>query len=372
MVWQHQTYNYCIHNILNVESQVPLTELQYFQTDTTLEDIDIQIRLDRQGTPSRLPGGISYDERLGRFGFGLTVLPGKFTQIIVSPLLEKSPNFLFTNVVEPILRWGFVRKDFALIKAAAVTRDGSAILIHSDEDRGKVVADLCRDQRHAFMADDLIIVGKNGQAFGYPKPVTIQQEMVRSNRDSFSRSNRLALLIRRSLYTRFTRRAGLWLSARDLPAATMNTYLQMLVPQPKKMLGDVFSGLNYAPSAPISQVVADQGLLGLTAAGDKFALLVEGLQQSEETNSFQPHPLLAQRLRFWQGDDLIVKERKIIVDALQRATIRWFEAENGFNGLDLGQENRGSKVTGNQERPREQSINRFAPSINAQKGTSKS
>ncbi len=31
MIWQHQTYFYSIHNLLNVESQVPLAELQYFE-----------------------------------------------------------------------------------------------------------------------------------------------------------------------------------------------------------------------------------------------------------------------------------------------------------------------------------------------------
>ena len=255
MIWQRRSYFYSIHNILNIESQVPLEELQYFQTNAALEPIDIQIRLDRQGTPSRLPGGISYDERLGRFGFGLTVLPGLFTQIIVSPLLERSPNFLFTNIVEPVLRWSFVRKDYSLIKAAAVVREDSAHLIHAGDDLGKAINFFCRNG-YAFMADDLIIMDSSGQLFCYPKPVTIQPYMMgQSNRNSLSVQDRIALSIRRLLYTRFTRRIGLWLSARNLPAATMNTYLQWLVPQPKQMLKQVLSGIEYTDLARIERVI---------------------------------------------------------------------------------------------------------------------
>lgn len=343
MIWQHQTYFYNIHNLLKVESQVPLAELQYFEKSPTDSDIDIQIRLDRQGTPSRLPGGISYDEQLGRFGFGLTVLPEDFTQVIVSPLLERSPSFLFTNIVEPILRWRFVRKEYALVKAAAITRGDSAILIQGEDEMGNAVSALCQKTGYAFMADDLIIMGKNGRLYGYPKPVTVQQNMVLDSAlspSSFVRlwSERVTLAVRRALYTQFTRRIGLWLSARELPAATMNTYLQWLVPQPKQMLGNVIKGINYADSAQLLRVIAVQEERDFDAASDQVAILVDRLQQGEEANTFQPHPLLAQRLRKWQGEDLLVKERKIIEDALEKAAQQWIVAGQDEWWRDLAAE----------------------------------
>ena len=363
MIWQHQTYYYSIHDILNVESQVPLAELQYFQTSSALDNVNIQIRLDRQGTPSRLPGGISYDEQLGRFGFGLTVLPGEFTQVIVSPLLERSPNFLFTNVVEPVLRWSFVRKEFALVKAAAVARDDLATLIHVDDDMGQAVSDLCQQKGYAFMADDLIVLGKNGRVYGYPKPVTIQQDMVQNNRAALSGREKLALAVRRSLYTRFLRRIGLWLGARDLPAATLNTYLQWLVPQPKHMLGDILQGISYADSAVLEQVVAVQMKKGLSAGGGETAALIDGLQQSEETNGFQPHPLLAQRLRIWQGEDLMVKERAIIKQALETAVQQWFEADNRNWWLELAHGINGITMEIRQELTDKNTTNHFTPMV---------
>ena len=59
------------------------------------------------------------------------------------------------------------------------------------------------------------------------------------------------------------------------------------------------------------------------------------LQQSEETDSFQPHPLLAQKLRIWQGEDLVDKERTIITMGLQNAIQEQVEANNSSWWLKL-------------------------------------
>jgi putative flippase GtrA len=351
IVWQPQTFYYNVHDLLTVESQIPLAELQYFKVDAPGEVVDIQIRVDRQGTPSRLPGGISYDERLGRYGFGLTVLPGDFLQVIVSPLLERSPGFVFTNVVEPILRWTFVRKGYALVKAAGLAAGKSAILIHGGRDMGQAMSILCSRFGYAFMADDLSIVAKGGIVLSFPKPVTISQGMVRggayaskgaggkwrgASKTSALREKSL-LFGQRLLYTRFARRIGLWLSDRDLPAATLNTYLQWLVPQPKYMIGDVVAGINYADTADGVLVVG----IGekQNQANDDVALdeLISALQQKEETASFQPHPLLAERLRIWQDRDLMREERDIIKQALDHSAVRWFEAKDGDWWLDLAE-----------------------------------
>ncbi len=320
-------------------------------------DVDIQIRLDRQGTPSRLPGGISYDEQLGRFGFGLTVLPGALTQVIVSPLLERSPNFLFTNIVEPVLRWSFVRKDHALVRAAGVAFDGEVILIHTDDDMGQAVSVLCRQEGYAFMADDLIIVDDHGQVYGYPKPVTILQDMVKTNENKLSARNKLALSARRVLYTQFIRRIGLWLSSLDLPAATLNTYLQWLVPQPKHMLGKFVEGIHYEDSARLRQVVVVNGKNDSTTTNDETAVLVERLQQSEKINGFQPHPLLAERLRIWRGEDLMVKEREIIEKAVEKAYKRWIKADSGDWWLELAQEIDDDKTNSGQGTPSRTPVN---------------
>ena len=334
MVWQPQTYFYRIHNILTIESQVQLVELQHFASDAPAEDIDIQIRLDRQGTPSPLPGGISYDERLGRFGFGLTVLPGDFMQIVVSPLLERSPSFLFTNIVEPVLRWSFVSKGYALVRAAGVTSGKSAVLIHSEQDLGQTMSILCTQYSYAFMADDLTIVDQEGKVYNYPKPVTINQQMIGDSERPPGFRDRLSRSGQRLLYTRFARRLGLWLSDRDLPAATLNTYLQWLVPQPKDMLAEVFSDIKYGePSSCVLIVGASEKP---TEEGeDLVEKMIDALQQGKERAGFQPHPLLAEQLRHWHGIDLMRKERAIIKQVVEASVLHWFEVGGSDWWLEL-------------------------------------
>jgi len=138
---------------------------------------------------------------------------------------------------------------------------------------------------------------------------------------------------RRLLYTRFARRIGLWLSDRNLPAATLNTYLQWLVPQPKEMLGEVFPGIDYGESAACLFIVAAGDEVG--EKSESNAALTEALQQGEESAGFQPHPLLANRLRYWQGVDLMVDEHTYIKNLVETSTLRRFDASEGDWGVEL-------------------------------------
>lgn len=334
MVWQPNTYIYRIHDILTIESQVKLLELQYFAVETADNEVDIQIRVDRQGTPSHLPGGISYDERLGRFGFGLTVLPGEYVQIVVSPLLERSPGFLFTNIVEPILRWSLVPKGYAMVKAASVSLGKAAVLVHAEQDLGGVTSVLCRQHGYLFMADDLSIVDQVGNVYSYPKPVTINQRMLRDGGLRPELRSRLAQAGQSLLYTRFARRLGLWLSDRNLPAATANTYLQWLVPQRKEMLGDVIPEIEYGEKASCMSIFAEGDGTEETVE-DSGATMIKVLQLGKESAGFQPHPLLASRLRYWQNIDLMEKEHATIKRTVDASTLGWFSSGEGDRDHEL-------------------------------------
>jgi len=301
---------------------VPLCDLEYFARPHISEDPDLKIRVDRQGTPTRLSGGISYDEHLGRFGFGLTVVPGPYTQIVVSPLLERSPEFLFTNVIEPIMRWRFVQLGYTLVRGAAVASDSAATILCAEQDMAPVVSELCRTFAYGFMADDLTLLSASGEAYCYPKPVTVSQAMLRGTRSRPGISERLSLRGQQLLYTRFVRRIGLWLSEQDLPAASFSTYIQRLVPQPKRQWADVFPEIDIVARATLATVAF--------APGDSSYLVATRLAQSVPAASFQPHPLLAERLRFWDGVDLIGREQEIITSALANVTILPLERDGAW------------------------------------------
>lgn len=326
---------YDIHGILAVASQVPLHDLAYFQTEAEPARIDLQLRIDRHGTPSRVPNAICYDEHLGRFGFGLTVIPGDFTEIVVSPLLETSPVFLYTNVVEPVLRWMLLARGHALPRLAGVVigpavggpeAGGRAVVFAGLADMGYGLARLCEDGNAAFLGDDRLLLGRDRRVRSFAKPVTARRDLTPP---AGALRAALALRLQRVLYTRPVRRLGLWLSDRRLPAATLNTYLQRLIPQPKYPLHELVPGLVYGQASPL-------GPLLWTQRDDAPATPLE--QMLDEGNGalgFQPFPLLRSELAHWGGRDWAAEERAILSAALTGCEpIAWRPAERWWEQID--------------------------------------
>ena len=322
MAWQARSYMYNLHDFLHIESQVPLRELDYFAADFSPEDVDVQVRVDRQGTPTDFPGGISYDDNLGRFGFGLSVLPGAYTQVVVSPLLEHSPDFLYTNIIEPVLRWRLLQEGYAMVKAACVARGEQALLINAQQDLGAAVSDLCESNNFAYLADDLVILDAHGGVYAYPKPLTVERSMLQGDGSAQYSSSRLLLAGQRVLYTRFVRQIGLWMSRQDLPAATVNTYLQRFIPQPKENMQVLYPDVELQKYANLAGVIVVMDGPANDPAGAAAALL----QQSELVAAFQPHPLLAEKLRMWGDVDLAQMERVIITQAVAGVPVKVLDA----------------------------------------------
>ncbi len=259
-----------------------------------------------------MPGAICYDEHLGRFGFGLTVIPGDFTEIVVSPLLETSPAFLYTNVVEPVLRWLLLTRGYVLPRAGGVVEPepggGRAVLVSGPADMGYGLGRLCAGGRLAFLGDDRVLLGRDGRARGFPKPVTARSEM---RPEGGAARAAVGLRLQRLLYSRPVRRLGLWLSERRLPAATLNTYLQRLIPQPKHPLHDLVPGVVYGDAAPPALLLLPEPH-GATLTAAVAALLDEG----DTAFGFQPYPLLLGELARWGGRDWPAEERAILSAAL--------------------------------------------------------
>ncbi len=64
-------------------------------------------------------------------------------------------------------------------------------------------------------------------------------------------------------------------------------------------------------------------------------MMIHDLQLGKESAGFQPHPLLAERFRHWQGVDLMGKEQAIIKQVVERAALHWFAAEGSEWWLEL-------------------------------------
>ena len=330
-------FSYDIHGILRVASMLQLPELEYFRVDHLLKEPDIRLRLERRrkerrrgergGTQRRSNNDIHYSESLGRLGFQVTISYNNCVEIAVSPILQLSLHVLYTNVIEPILRWAFVRKGYALVHAACIASYGQAILVTAKTDTGKTSTILraVENLGWSFLSDDMTIVSRDGKAVSYPKPLTISNHTLSAvnGNSSLRIRERLALQIQSRLHSRSGRRIGMRLSETVLPTATMNVIVQMLIPPPKYMVDRLIRQAKYANSAMLSgAVIIERGPEYEETLHHNQAVEIF-LQNAEDAYGFPPYPLLATSLSCWKGEDLHPQEQAIVDEALSRiSTVR--------------------------------------------------
>src|SRR6266508_2515588 len=325
-------FSYNIHNIIQVASMFELPELEYFRVPALTADPDIRVRLERRrkdrrkasrngGVPRRDQNNIHYAESLGRHGFEVTISNKNTVEVAVSPILRYSLHVLYTNVVEPILRWTFVRKGYALVHAACVSFDGQAVLVTARTDTGKTSTILRTVDNYAcsFLSDDMTIVSKDGHVMSYPKPLTISNHTLSAVNANSSMKwwERLALQFQSRLHSKGGRQLGLDLSKSKLPAATMNAIVQMIVPPPKYMVHRLIPKATYANHATLTRAV-------IIERGDEFVEALHHEQavdtfvkNAEDAYGFPPYPILADSLSRWNGQDLHPEEQAIVDKALE-------------------------------------------------------
>jgi len=325
------SYAYDIHGIIRVLSMFRLPELDYFRVFQPIPNPDIRVRRERrswkerrraarESGPRRSSSFIHYDEWLGRNGFEIRIAQQDCVEVAVSRIVALSPHVLYTNVVEPILRWAFVRRGYALVHAASVAFDGHAILITARTDTGKTSTILRAVKLLAcsFISDDMTILGRDGQVLSYPKPLTISKHTLQAiesdNRLTFSQ--RMALQVQSRLHSRSGRNMGLRLSRTKLPAATMNAVVQMLIPPPKYMVDSLVPTAKFADHAVLSgAVVIERGQEHESKLTHEEAVSTF-VSNAEDAYGFPPYPVLATSLSTHDGKDLHDREKSIIAEAL--------------------------------------------------------
>lgn len=337
-MWQPGIYRYDIHGLLRLESQVPLPELTYFATPEPLPHVDLQIRIDRHGTPSPQPGAITYSEGLSRFGFGLAVMPGAaYTEVVISPLLARSPFALYKSALEPTLRWALVQRGCALVYGAAVARHGRATLIVPEQDQGKTALSLQAVVQgdYAFMSDDFTILTADGRVYSFPKPVTMTAEVLRATTVTahLRRRERLKLWLWNALYGRAARSVGLRLSRGRWPIATFNLLWQRLWTPPKRNVMELLPDVTVADQATLDELI----LLREAGEGETAVVLSDApdfvYARQDAVQGFPPYDLLLASLGQSETADWRTAERAIICRTLAFVTARSITQKDG---IELG------------------------------------
>jgi hypothetical protein len=262
---------------------------------------------------------LRYTEGLGALGFGVEISQiGERVEVTAAPLLERSPHVLYTNVVEPILRWTFASTGYALVHAACFADGDSAFMVTARTDTGKTTTTLklLDHYPYSFLSDDLTIVCADGRVLAYPKPLTISRHTVHAVKTPLlSRRERVKLIPQSRLHSRSGRRFAMVLATMRIPAATLNAVVQRMVPPPKYDIDRLIPTARVAPEAQIAGLVIIQ-------RDDDFEKRLETrealdilLENCEDAFGFPPYAELEEWLQGMNGHNLKKAERAVIESA---------------------------------------------------------
>ncbi len=290
---------------------------------------------------------LRYSEGMGGFGFGVEISQvGERVEVLAAPLLQRSPHVLYTNVVEPILRWTFASKGYALVHAACFADGDQGFMVTARTDTGKTTTTLKLLDHfpYSFLSDDLTIVCPDGRVLAYPKPLTISRHTVHAVKTPLlSRRERVKLVPQSRLHSRSGRRFAMVLAAMRIPAATLNAVVQRLIPPPKYDIDRLIPTARVAPEAKIA------GLVIIQREGDYEVKMeteeaLEILRENcEDAFGFPPYAKIEEFLQGMNGHDLKVAERDIVTQAfgtvpatlIASSTMDWWQRLPGVMGSPI-------------------------------------
>lgn len=333
------TYQYCydIHGIIRIQSQYKLPELGYFKTNKLNGPADMVISTGKtslstsaQSDPSIQK--VQYDDGLGRLGFDIHITYTNPMEVVVSRLISFSPHVLYTNVIEPLLRWTFVRKGYVLIHAACLSFDGKAVLVTAKTDTGKtstIILTAKNTPSCQFLSDDMTIVSSDGTVLSYPKPMTISFHTLNAAKTApLPLLNRAALQVQSRLHSKSGRKAGLVLGNSKFPAASLNALVQMIIPPPKYMIDRLIPGAIYGKQAKLTHAMVIERGPDAEMKMSHQEIVQELAVNAEDAYGFPPYPIIGHLLYTQNGKDLHVEERAIVSKALEGCEAELLRSSN--------------------------------------------
>ena len=322
---------YSIAGILRIESDVPLRELAYFRTDEE-GTADLVIRTGRVGAlPIRrtrfVDSGpsLKYLEQLGAASANFQIVMGEPIEVRVAPLLASSPHVLYTNVIEALLRFLLVSRGYVLLHSACVMVNGHAVLLSAQTDTGKTstVINLVRDRQYQFLSDDMTIIGADGVAIHYPKPMTMSFHTMSAIRgQKLPLRQRAALSVQSRLHSKSGRTVGRRLGTMNIPIMSVNSVVQWLVPPPKYHIAALLN-CELAERAPIGHIFIMERGQALHERLRPSAAVPTLIENTDDAYGFPPFSTFAPRLRIGSDDYTALrrKEERLLRRAVARAAI---------------------------------------------------
>ena len=346
-------HRYDIHGIVTVESDVRLPELEWFRVPeaTARPTIRVRTRPSPNGSPTVNSGTphLRYSEWLGQLGFVADIRLADTIEVEASAMLRWSPHVLYTNVVEPILRWTFVQRGYALVHGACIANGDDAYLATARTDTGKTttVLKVLNGNACSFLSDDLTLLSADGRVLSYPKPLTISLHTVAAvARADLSKAERWRLIVQSRVHSRTGRVFAQILARTRLPAATINALVQMIIPPPKYGIERLIPGVDIGRDAKLRGIFVLERGDGLDLDLSHEEALDTLMANTEDAFGFPPYEALEGFLQRSSNGDLRPVERAIVSEGLANCSTKVLRRD-GMNWW----EDVGSAIVDSRQRP---------------------
>jgi dolichol-phosphate mannosyltransferase len=341
-------YRYDVAGVLTVGSQVRLLELEFFRAQSIPgSDVDIALRVGDVGKSrprmraamieSPDPTVIRYEEHLGRLGANFRARIDERITLEVGPLLARSCHVVYTNILEPLLRFVMVSRDRMLLHSACIELAGTGVMLSALTDTGKTstVLRLLREHGGRFLSDDMTVIDRDGNASWFPKPLTISAHTLRAvSAEDLTPSEWRKLQIQSRLHSKGGRSIGMALSRFNLPIMGINALTQMMIPPPKYTV-DRLVPCKLTDATRVTELFIIERGSPCLADLDKADALTRLLANTDDAYGFPPFRYLAPAINIGSQDyhQLRAAERDILAGFLSNIRIRTL-ASDSFSWAD--------------------------------------
>jgi glycosyltransferase involved in cell wall biosynthesis len=330
-------FRYDVHGIVTIGSPVVLKELESFRSQHLRGRLDIEIRPGVVGDgrwrrrtrvtqyPSA-PAAARYEEHLGRHGADFSVEMGDTIQVVVGPMLMRSPHVLYTNITEALLRFVMVSRGYMLLHAACLELEGRGVMMSALTDTGKTgtILRLLRENDSKFLSDDMTILSPDGIALTYPKPLTISQHTLRAvNAGDLTKKEWRRLKLQSRLHSKEGRGIGSRLGEMNVPIMGLNAFTQYVVPPPKYEV-DRLVPCEKTLSVLVQDLFIIERNEHALSELDASTLIDELIANTDDAYGFPPFRYFAPALVVdgMGYEELRAEERKILASALSGVRAR--------------------------------------------------
>jgi 4-amino-4-deoxy-L-arabinose transferase-like glycosyltransferase/putative flippase GtrA len=336
-------YRYDVAGVVTIGSQVALPELEFFRSQRIADgEVDIAVRIGDVGRSrprkraamieSAYPRVIRYEEHLGRLGANFRAHIDERITVDVGPLLARSSHVVYTNILEPLLRFLMVSRGKMLLHSACVELGETGVMLSALTDTGKTgtVLRLLREHGGRFLSDDMTVIDRSGNASWFPKPLTISAHTLRAvSADDLTPAEWRRLQIQSRLHSRGGRSIGMALSRFNLPIMGINALTQMLIPPPKYTV-DRLVPCRLTEATRVRELfIIERGSPGM-ADVDSDEALTRLLANTDDAYGFPPFRYLAPAITIGSKDyhELRAAERDILKGFLANVRVRTLASDN--------------------------------------------